>query len=198
MPESNDIHSKSALTAPRLKLRHSPSVSAPTDGDIDRARIELSQFVIEQANSTARDLGFEWIATSAAPHTYRALYGAYVDSVVYQTPLPISDQHMERMIFVSDEATIAMRFWHAVSHVRHQHNCYSVPAEIELGLWHVAVAEISAISLLAVQLLEADLVGQTLLRAATKQRAIDVRAFDTDVVTYGIAEAICQEVERRG
>lgn len=171
------------------------ALTLPTE-DVAAARAELSAFVLAVADRTAQEVGFGFVGSSDAPSTYGALRRAFADSAASKRPLPVSNENLSSTIYLSREADLALRFWHDVSHVR-QERSFSTPDELDLALWHVAVATAAHLSPLAVELLDADLIGQTLLYAATKGYAGDQLRFDLDVLTFGVADAIVLERERQ-
>lgn len=173
-------------------------IFSATDHDVMRARLELSHFVLDEAERTVRRLGFGWVGTSSAPSTYADLRGAFARSAEQKTPLPVSSENLvfPLLLMGGRVPNLALRFWHDVSHVERERTFATVD-ELDLGLWHVAVAGAAGLSKLALQLLEADLVGQSLLYAAIKGYATNQLDFDMNVLTFGFADAIVIEKERQ-
>lgn len=163
---------------------------------VSAARTRLDQFVLNQSHATARDVGFAWRGTLDAPVSADDRCAAFARSLVTGEPLPVSSAHLDGSLHRDPHAALAARFWREVSR---QRRCASDDpiAEIELGLWQVAVAESGGLSRLSVALFEASLTGQALLRALTGRDAPDELRLAIDVLTYGLADAIVLEAERR-
>lgn len=177
------------------------TMPAPDSFDLSRfkllaARQELTAFVTAEAAKTSREVGFPRVGVPDAPDTYADLRVAYRRSCSTGIALPVSNSNLNGSLYLHTQADLALRFWHDVSHVRRGRS-FSAPDELDLGLWHVAVAQTAGLSPLALALLDADLVGQTLLYAATKGYAENQMRFDVEAVAFGIADAIVLEKERQ-
>ena len=168
----------------------------PSKVRLGMARQELSLFVIQRAIDCRSVLGFGWKGVPDAPSTYADLKAAFAISQDTRQPLPVSSENLNNTVFLYETADYALRFWHDTSHVLRQRSFRTVD-ELDLGLWHVAVAKAMGLSAPALKLLDADLIGQQLLYAATKTFPIDQLEFDLDVLTYGVADAIVLERERQ-
>ncbi|WP_285728218.1 hypothetical protein [Psychromicrobium xiongbiense] len=169
----------------------------PTEPQIDAACRELTDHFLAEAEAAARLVGFGWYGTPSSPATFTTLKAAYEHCASTGEALAVSNEHLETAILASLEANVALRFVHDVSHVR-QGLSFRTEDELELGLCHVATTELAGLSPLAVRLIEADLVGQTLLYAASGKFATNQRQFDLDCLVFGIADAILLERERHG
>lgn len=168
----------------------------PSKVQLSVARQELSLFVNERAIECESLLGFGWTAAPDAPSTFADLKAAFATSHRTGQPLPVSSENLNNTMLLDETADYALRFWHDTNHVLRQRSFRTVD-ELDLGLWHVAVAKAMGVSALALQLLDADLIGQQLLYAATKTFPIDQLEFDLDVLTFGVADAIVLERERQ-
>lgn len=180
----------------RLPSHAFSPIGGASQAAVSAARTRLDQFVLNQANATAHDVGFAWRGTLDAPVSADDRCAAFARSLVTGEPLPVSSAHLDGSLHRDPHAALAMRFWREVSR---QRRCTSNDpiAEIELGLWQVAVAESSGLPRLCVALMEAALTGQSLLRALTGRDAPDELSVALDVLTYGLADAIVLEAERR-
>lgn len=89
-----------------------------TIGDyvLNKARVNLSNFVISKAGRLARDLGFSYIETDSAPESFEDLEAAFKHSMQTRAPLPVYMGASEDTIYTSMEANWAFRFWHDVIH----------------------------------------------------------------------------------
>jgi hypothetical protein len=168
-----------------------------TDSELDEARITLTQFVFDQAETTALDVGFGYRPAANAPTTYNRLCEAYATSQRTGQPLPISDQHSDDVIFSSPDANIAHRFVHDVHHCRLGLD-FGLIDELELAIWHLDQLEDAGYERGSLEwtLLHADLVGQIQINAFAKRFPNDQRQFGIDCAVLGFERGVLAELRR--
>lgn len=159
------------------------------------AQRELSGLVRKLAEERARELGFGWLGTEAAPSTYRALVEAHERSVITKQPLAISSMFCDRVIYMKPADNVAMRFWHDTAHVGNRLT-FKPDDELELGLWHleqlreVGVAKRS----LLYRMVEVDLLGQNYLQAVAGRFPVDQTRFVRQCLKFGLHEGVLLEI----
>ena len=165
--------------------------------ELQAARQTLTEFVREQANKAAADLGFGYVAQPGAPHTFERLERAFEQSAQSGDPLPVSNEHSGSVIFTDPAVNFAMRFWHDVNHVRRQLSFHLVD-ELELSLWHLSVLEAAGFppNGLEWQLLHADLVGQVYVMSLVRRFPLDQKRFAEGCVGSGFDRAVLDEARR--
>lgn len=168
-----------------------------TASELDEARNTLSQFVFDQANTTARDIGFGHQPASDAPTTYDRLREAYATSQRTGQPLPISNQHSDEVIFTSPDANIAHRFVHDVHHCRLGLD-FGLVDELELAIWHLDQLEDAGYERGSLEwtLYHADLVGQIQINAFARRFPSDQRQFGIDCAVLGFERGVLAELRR--
>lgn len=168
----------------------------PPASAIAAARQYLGLFVLRQALETADQIGFGWVEQPDAPDTYDDLLAVYDRSKATGEPLPVSDQHCDRSIYLTSEVNLALRFWHDSQHVLRGRS-FRVVDEIDMALWHLDVAAHDGVAKHSVarHLLESDMLGQTLCISALGRFPLDQYLFDLSCLTFGIPEAIVLEAE---
>jgi hypothetical protein len=161
------------------------------------ARRNLTSFVTDQAEATARRLGFGWRGSELAPCSFDELQREYWSSELSGLPLRVSARFCERTIYGSPNGNHAMRFWHDTAHVRLGLN-FTPDDEMELGCHHLEVlrAHGFAAESLEHRLLHADTIGQTLCNATIGRFPIDQRRFAETALRLGVVGAI-EEVAGR-
>jgi hypothetical protein len=161
------------------------------------ACIELRNFVWHQAESLRREVGFGWYLDDDGPACVSDHLKVITSSTVSGNALPIP--LCQSRPFLSVESDGALAFWGSINRFRRDLG-FELIDDLNLALWQVAVAvaEKNSLSPSAVMLLEADLVGRAFLRASTGAMPASRRVFALNVLTFGIADAICMEVEQRG
>ncbi|MDV8022219.1 hypothetical protein [Rhodococcus sp. IEGM 1330] len=176
---------------------HTAGLGLYTGGELDEARITLSQFVFDQAKTTALDVGFGYQPASDAPTTYDGLREAYATSQQTGQALPISNQHSDDVIFTSPEANIAHRFVHDVHHCRLGLD-FGLIDELELAIWHLDQLEDAGYErgTLEWTLFHADLVGQIQINAFAKRFPDDQRQFGIDCAVLGFERGVLAELRR--
>lgn len=162
-----------------------------------RHRQALADFVTDQAERAAKEIGFGWRGTPHAPSTYQQLRGAYVHSLDAGEPLPISNEHCESSVYPAPEANVAFRFWHDVSHVRRGLS-FNLEDELELALWHLTELRGAGYDPQSPvhQLMEYDLVGQVLLMGLIGRFPLDQGRFVATCAQAGLLGGLLDEVRR--
>lgn len=155
---------------------------------------DLAQVVQAQAKAMRNYLGFGWLPCSNAPSTHAELTDAYDCSVLFGTPLPVSNRNMERTIFRHARTNHAMRFWHDVTHI-----CL----RCDFSLEQEAVVAASHLDVLRSygyrpdndvhRLLHIDTFGQNLCAATIGRFPSDQLRFAVWAFFDGIEEAIAYE-----
>jgi hypothetical protein len=160
------------------------------------ARERLSDFVVDMANVTKKELGFSWVATPNAPDNYPALIDAYQHSVMTGEPLPVSSLHCDNVIYSGVFTNMEMRFWHDVHHVRLGLS-FNGQDELELGLWHSTQMRNAGFApdSLEVQMLEIDMLGQNYLQAIAKKFPENQKVFVENCLRLGLHEGVLQEAK---
>jgi hypothetical protein len=155
------------------------------------ARRNLTSFVTDQAEATARRLGFGWRGSELAPHSFVELQREHRSSELTGLPLRVSTRFCDRTIYTSPDGNRAMRFWHDTSHVR-LGLTFTPDDEMELGCYHLEVlrAHGFAADSLEHRLLHADTIGQTLCNVTIGRFPIDQWRFAEIATRLGVASAI--------
>jgi hypothetical protein len=163
----------------------------------DGARANLRRFVLIEAGATAQMVGFGWRGDPDAPVDHRSLLRAHARSLLTGEPLPVSDEHMERTIYVDGRGNLAFRFWHDITHLRLGHG-FDLDGEIEVSRAHLDVMAAAGFppGSLEFELLHADTLGQTLCGAATGRFPTDQICFARLSLTSTLALAIRTELHR--
>lgn len=130
--------------------------------NINAARINLSQFVIRNADAIAKKIGFGYVDMDNAPNDFDELKTAFNASKSSGFALPVWNGASDKTIYTSIGANFAFRFWHDVMHCV-LNKGFDVSAEIAIGAIHVQEVqkEFGAQSLEAL-LMYADTIGQSL------------------------------------
>ena len=106
------------------------------DGRILAARIRLSNFVREEAQSIARTGAVGWFFTSAkAPSTFEQLKAVYAHSAKNKLYLPIYDGACENTIYTSPYHNHCFRFWHDIAHIQLDLD-FSFEGEADVARYH--------------------------------------------------------------
>jgi hypothetical protein len=157
----------------------------------------LHRFVVIEATAMAQLVGFGWQGDPQAPADYRSLLLAYVRSQVSGQPLPVSDEHTDPSIYGSVEATLALRFWHDLTHVR-LHQGFDLDGEIEVATAQLDVLNAAGFQRgsLEYELLHADTLGQTVCVAATGTFPKDQMCFARESLANSLTAAIRAQLER--
>lgn len=156
--------------------------------------IELINFVWHHAESLRREVGFGWQLVDDGPACVSDHLKAIASSTVSGDPLPIPATQSKPFLSAGFDGALA--FWGSINRFRRDLGFDPID-DLNLALWQVAMAEANSLNPAAVMLLEADLVGGALFRATTGATPKSRRAFALDVLTFGVADAISLEIERR-
>lgn len=161
------------------------------------ARINLSRFVLEQAEKTADALGFGWVGTAEAPSTYQQLRGAFEHSKRTGDPLPVSNLFCQDTIYTEPHVNVAFRAWHDF------HHCilglsFDLADEWELTLWHLdRLAEAGlGPQTREYELLRLDLLGQVILLGIAQRFPFNQRQFTRTCTELGLDVGILHELRR--
>jgi hypothetical protein len=159
----------------------------------------LGSFIEEAARRTVEEVGFGYLLTPDAPNNYLALVAAFEHSLATGTPLPISSENSDAVIYARPSVNGALRFWHDVNHVRNGLN-FELVDELELSLWHLGQLEAEGHERgsLVWRLLHADLTGQAYVQAFARRFPLDQRRFVTGCVTAGFDHGLLQELRNDG
>jgi hypothetical protein len=159
------------------------------------ARTTVSAFVVEHADKTRAEVGFDSVAQADAPRTFPDLSRAFAHSVETLEPLPISSEHSESVVYADAEVNFAMRFWHDVQHVR-LGLTFELIDELELALWHLGVLEGEGFGpdTLVWKLLHADLVGSVYVMSLSRRFPLDQLRFAQGCVSGGFNQGVLNEV----
>ncbi|GGF18551.1 hypothetical protein [Subtercola lobariae] len=187
------MHGNKETRTYRLGSGPNGSGTAPSPAEVIDSSIELMNFAWHQAESLRRDVGFGWKLANDAPNCVSDLLRTIASSTVSGDPLPVPNSHSGPFLSVGFDAALA--FWGSINRFRRDLGFETID-DLNLALWQVAMADANALSNQAISLLEADLVGGALLRAATGTTPSSRRVFALDVLTFGIADAISLESER--
>lgn len=165
------------------------------DQALRRGIDELSDFVVHAAAATEGLLGFGWEPRTDAPNTYPALKAAFLTSQTTGRPLPISDEHSDRVIYRSPEVNLAFRYWHDTWHVLRGLD-FTPPQELRLA--SIQLRELADAGwdpdTVAWRLLYTDLVGQVYLSAVGKCFPKDQENFVLTGFQYSLEAAILGEL----
>lgn len=161
--------------------------------------VTATLFVRQQAERTAKEVGFGWIGVAEAPNTYQQLRGAFQRSTLTGEPLPVSNLYCDSSIYLTPDDNIAFRFWHDVHHVTL--GCsFRLEDELELALWHLDQAEQAGLvkGSAAHELLTSDLVGQLFLMALIGRFPFTQAAFVEGCQQLGLFGGLLSEIRRVG
>lgn len=161
------------------------------------ARINLSLFVLDQAEAITARLGFRALPTTDAPSTYQQLRGAFAHSVRTSDPLPVSNLFCEDTIFTEPQVNVAFRFWHDVAHCELGLS-FSLPDEWELALWHLSQLEAAGLGpqTTEYELLRMDVLGQVILLGIAGRFPFSQGDFTLTCARLGLDAGILHELRR--
>lgn len=164
------------------------------DDILDAADV-LSEFIQHAAARTAEHVGFGYVLVADAPNTFPTLSAAYAHSLATGSPLPISSENSDDVIYSPASINAALRFWHDVNHVRRRLD-FGLVDELELSLWHLGELEKAghAQGSLVWRLLHADLTGQAYVQAFAHRFPFDQHRFVTGCVTAGFDHGLLAEL----
>lgn len=161
------------------------------------ARINLSQFVQEQAHLTADVLGFGWVGFPDAPGTYQQLRGAFEHSKRTGDPLPVSNLFCEDTDFIEPADNVAFRAWHDFHHCI-QGLSFDLVDEWELTLWHLDRLAESGLGprTREYRMMRFDLLGQVILLGIAGRFPINQGDFTRTCAEIGLDAGILHELRR--
>ncbi|QDB70978.1 hypothetical protein bb8_p03 [Bordetella phage vB_BbrP_BB8] len=84
---------------------------------IDKARAELTLYMILEAHRLQKELGFGYVESDTAPGKFNLLKAAFAHSLRTCEPLPVYAGGSDNTIYTSKEGNWAFRFCHDVAHV---------------------------------------------------------------------------------
>lgn len=174
-----------------------PLFTAIGEEDDFEARIKLSRFVEAQAAGMQEFVGFGWKPDHNAPSDFIALKRAALASARTGKPLPVSDEHSDKIIYISVEINYAFRYWHDLTHVLMDKG-FDLDGEIAVSKAHLKVLKSYGMGpgTPEYELLRADTLGQTLCGETTGAFPIDQPCFARRAVIVGLGKAI--RAERKG
>ena len=161
------------------------------------AKLQLSRFVLVQAARARQRHGFGWIPDPSAPTIFSDLLAAFTRSMKTGHPLPVARISGGPSIFVSAEATYAMRFWHDITHVEMGAD-FSFENEQRVASAHMDLLERSGFraGTLPWELMRIDTVGRSLVFTLTGGGfAPDPWVFAQRALSAGLPLAVLRAVE---
>ena len=166
---------------------------------LDKARRNISRFVVAQARMRQERVGFGWRPAVMAPSNYTALTAEFKACQVSGWPMRVSDQHNEPTIYEHPNHNLIFRYWHDTSHVIHGLN-FEADDELELAGHHLEAlrAEGYGPHTMEHQLLHADTFGQAYFQLVTGRFVENQVRFDTNCLLFGVEEAVAQELDALG
>lgn len=84
---------------------------------IDKARAELTLYMIHQADKLCDELGFGYVESDTAPEKFNQLKATFARSLRTREALPVFAGGSDNTIYTSKEGNWAFRFCHDVAHV---------------------------------------------------------------------------------
>ncbi len=170
----------------------------PSPVEIHNAVAQLSEFVRNEARTTATELGFGWRPASRGPADLPELQAEFRSCHSSGLPLRVLRGFSEATVFDRPPTNHAMRFINGTRHVWLSAD-FTTEAELEVASCHLARAKSEGLSpgSLEFALLQADTVGQTLYIARTKQFVVNQLAFALDCIRFDFDTAVEREVNRR-
>ena len=164
---------------------------------LSEAKLQVSRFVLTQAAGARQRLGFGWTPDPAAPVVFDHLLEAFERSTTTGQHLPVARISGGPSIFVSAEATYAMRFWHDITHVEMAAD-FSFENEQRVAWAHMNTLERSGFrpGTLAWELMRIDTVGRSLVFTLTGGGyAPDPWVFAQRALSAGLPLAVLRAVE---
>ena len=174
------------------------SISNGTAPNLLPARKRLGQFVRQQANEAASDIGFGWVGSPDAPSTYPALQAAFTRSRLTGASLPISNLHCDDTIFPEPQDNIAFRFWHDTSHCRLGLS-FALTDEWRLTMHHLAELKDARFAHGSdeYRLLRLDLIGQITLIGVAGRFPHNQGHFTRTCAEFGLDIGVLLELGRQ-
>jgi hypothetical protein len=139
------------------------------------------------------ELGFSFTGHASPPNTVEGLHAAFAKSATTQRPLPVAHQAQSPAL-IGFRADMRLAFWRSVIRFRKSLN-FTMRDELAIDLEILDRAAFEEIPKPSRAVLFAALVGRTMCRAVTGRAALHPRQFVTNVLTYGMTDAILLEHE---
>lgn len=131
----------------------------------NKARSNLTRFVLDKASRLSKDLGFSYIDTEQAPNSFEDLQEAYKHSALTHDPLPVFSGASDNTIYTSKEGNWAFRFWHDITHVANG-LAFTLAEEVECSsIQAEQVSKYFGTDSLEYRLFVADTIGQSVYAA---------------------------------
>lgn len=171
--------------------------SRPAASGVWAAQLDLSQFVLSEAQRTADELGFGWRPAARAPASLSELQAEFKACLATGLPLRVLRGFSETTVFGRPATNWAMRFVHDTRHVWLGAD-FSTESELEVASCHLARAKAEGLApgTLPYGLLLADTVGQTLYVGRTGRFVVHQLTFALDCLVYDFDSAVTREMER--
>ena len=133
---------------------------AALHANIVKARIRLSNFVREEAQETAKRVGFRFSPSADAPSTFEELKAAHTVCTLSQIDLPVYDGACENTIYTSPYHNHCFRFWHDIAHIQLDLD-FSFEGEADVARYHCdRVAMVFGVDSMEFKLMHIDTFGQ--------------------------------------
>lgn len=87
---------------------------------LNKARENLTLFMIRKAKHLSDSLPFGYIESDDAPNTYEELWNEYKHCNATRQPFRVYSGASDNTIYTSREGNWAFRFWHDVTHIHTQ------------------------------------------------------------------------------
>lgn len=174
------------------------TVTSLPERRLELARRRLSELVVSQAEACAVRVGFGWEPSPDAPDTVEKLRSEFSACAETGRPLRVATVNVEPSIFTGPEISIAMRFWHDVTHIESGQD-FGFDGEMVVAQIHLdaLVASGEAEGSVAWHLLRADTVGQNMVFAITGGGFVpDQLAFACSALHSGLPFAVLEAVEQ--
>jgi hypothetical protein len=127
-----------------------------TPEHFQRARHNLSMFVIRQTEKMSKQVGFGYVDCDVAYDDYPSLCAAFAESKRTGLPLKVWSSGSENTIYTSCGANYAFRFWHNCLHAQFGISFDLVGECVIAGMHVTAVAEEFGMHSLERLMMEAD------------------------------------------
>lgn len=164
--------------------------------EIQLARINLTNWVNDLADETARELGVTWRGSYCAPITLDGIVEEFRAAMLTGLPVRISNRHCDHTIYVRPEDNVAFRFVHDSRHYFLRAG-FSTEAELLVVSCHLARLQAAGFGPDTIEhrLLYADTVGQVLFLAETGEFVADQVRFAQRCLEGSVQDAIAAEAD---
>ncbi|SMQ71886.1 hypothetical protein [Agreia sp. VKM Ac-1783] len=164
-------------------------------GSIPQARIAASSYVSDVAEALMAEVGFAFVASDSPPTSLDELHRAVAHSTAESVPLPVPNHLHGDTALTGMEGDQPLAFWRSIVKVRDGYG-FTRAEELSLDLDLLDRAAFDGVSRPARAVLYAALVGTTVYTAIKGATPSSPRQFTSDVLTYGLTDAILLENER--